>query len=184
VLKGANGRVRKATVPGGGASDAAPPAVPRSGASRLLAGIPVLLVSLAIPLSGCGESQQEKSEKAAIKTVCSARADIKSRLATLKTLTLSPVALPQLKEAGTAIFDDLKKIKEAQPNLEPTRKQQVQRATKTFQQQVSSTISGLTSLSSTASLASAGAQFQGALTQLENSYAQAFGPIACGGSSE
>jgi hypothetical protein len=174
--------VFKATVPGRGASDAAPLAALRSG-SRLLAGISVLLVSLGISLSGCGESQQEKNEKAAIKTVCSARADIKNRLATLKTLTLSPVSLPQLKEEGTAIFDDLKKIKEAQPNLEQTRKQQVEQATKTFQQQVSSTISSLTSLSSTTSLASAGAQFQGALTRLENSYARALGPIACGGSS-
>ena len=143
-----------------------------------------LAIGLAGCMAGCGESQQEKNEKAAIKTVCSARTDIKNRLDSLQGTTLSPASLPQLKEDGTAIFEDLKKIKEAQPNLEPARKQKVEQATKTFQQQVSSTISGLTSLSSTSSLASAGAQFQGALTQLENSYAQAFGPIACGGSSE
>jgi hypothetical protein len=146
----------------------------------------VVLAGLAIGLAGfmagCGESQQEKNEKAAIKTVCSARTDIKNRLDSLQGATLSPASLPQLKEDGTAIFEDLKKIKEAQPNLEPARKQKVEQATKTFQQQVSSIISNLTSLSSTSSLSSVGAQLEGAVKQLKASYASALAPIECSGS--
>jgi ribosomal 50S subunit-associated protein YjgA (DUF615 family) len=139
---------------------------------RLLAGIPVLLVTLAIPLMGCGESKQEQ----ATKSVCSARSDIKSRIAALQTLTPSLAALPQVKTEVTAIVDDLKRIQSAQGDLEPARKQQVQQATKTFEQQLKSVLSNLTS---SFSLSGAGAQLESALKQLETSYTQALQPIAC-----
>jgi hypothetical protein len=145
----------------------------------LLSSAIALLATLAIALSGCGESQQEKAAKAAMNTVCAAKSDIKTRLATLKTITPSPAALPQLKAEGTAIFEDLKKIEGAQGALEPARKEQVQKATRDFQHQVTSVLSSVSSLTP-GSLSSAGAQLQSALSQLQSSYAQALGPIECG----
>ncbi|HWY18387.1 MAG TPA: hypothetical protein VNY27_06710 [Solirubrobacteraceae bacterium] len=132
----------------------------------------MLFVTLAILLTGCGESKQEQ----AAKSVCSARSDIKSRIATLQTLTPSLASLPQIKTEVTAIVDDLKRIQGAQGDLEPARKQQVQQATKTFEQQLKSVLSNLTS---SFSLSGAGAQLESALKQLETSYTQALQPIVC-----
>ena len=154
----------------GGARDGAPFAVP---ARRLLAGIPVLLVALAITLTGCGESKQEQ----ATKSVCSARSDIKSRIATLQTLTPSIATLPQVKTEVTAIVNDVKQIQGAQGDLAPARKQQVQQATQTFEQQLKAVLSNLTT---SFSVSGVGAQLESALKQLASSYTQALQPIACG----
>lgn len=158
------------TVSGKGAPIVAPPSSLRS--RRLIAGIPVLLLTLAIALAGCGESKQEQ----AAKSVCSARSDIKSRIGTLRTLTPSIATLPQVKTEVTAIVDDLKQIQGAQGDLAPARKQQVQQATQTFEQQLKSVLSNLTS---SLSLTNASSQLEAALRQLETSYTQALAPIEC-----
>ncbi len=159
-----------ATVFGGGAPTMALPfAVPPR---RLLAGIPVLLLALAIALAGCGESKQEQ----ATKSVCTARSDIKSRIATLQALTPSIATLPQVKTEVTAIADDLKQIQGAQGDLQPARKQQVQQATQTFEQQLKSVLSNLTT---NLSISGAGTQLESALKQLASSYTQALQPIEC-----
>lgn len=139
---------------------------------KLIVGIPMLLVILAIPLTGCGESKQEQ----ATKSVCSARSDIKSRIASLQALTPSVATLPQIKTEVTAIVDDVKQIQGAQGDLAPARKQQVQHATQTFEQQLKSVLSNLTS---SFSLSGAGAQLESALKQLGTSYTQALQPIEC-----
>lgn len=132
----------------------------------------MLLLTLAIPLTGCGESKQDK----AAKSVCSARADIKNRVATLKTLTPSIATLPQIKTEASAIADDLKQIQNAQGDLEPARREKVQQATTTFKQQLESVVSNLTS---SLSLSGARAQLESALKQLATSYTQALEPIEC-----
>lgn len=164
----------RAAKSGGGLSSPAttatlPSAMPPG---RLLVGVPVLLVTLAIPLTGCGESKQEQAKK----SVCGARSDIKNRVATLQTLTPSIATLPQVKTEVTAIVNDLKQIKGAQGDLEPARKQQVQQATQTFEQQLKSVLSNLTS---SFSLSGAGAQLESALKQLASSYTRALQPIEC-----
>ncbi len=160
-----------ATVSGRGASSttASPSAVP---ARKLIASVPLLLVTLTIPLTGCGESKQEQAKK----SVCSARSDIKSRIATLQTLTPSIATLPQVKTEVTAIADDLKQIQGAQGDLQPARKQQVQQATQTFEQQLKAVLSNLTT---NLSLSGAGTQLESALKQLASSYTQALQPIEC-----
>jgi hypothetical protein len=143
------------------------------GSRKPIASLAVLLVSLTIPLTGCGgESKQEQAKK----SVCSARSDIKSRIATLQTLTPSIATLPQVKTEATAIADDLKRIQGAQGDLEPARKQQVQQATQTFEQQLKAVLSDLTT---NFSISGAGAQLESALKQLASSYTQALQPIAC-----
>jgi hypothetical protein len=158
---------------GEGALGQAPPLIPRS--RGLLVGIPILLVAttaLAFPLTGCGESKQEQAKK----SVCSAKSNINSRITTLKTISPSVATLPQIKTEVTGIVDDLKQINSARGDLEPARKQQVQQATHTFEQQLNSVVSDLTS---SFSLANASSQLESALRQLATSYAQALGPIEC-----
>jgi Tfp pilus assembly protein PilP len=138
----------------------------------LIASVPLLLVTLTIPLTGCGESKQEQAKK----SVCSARSDIKSRIATLQTLTPSIATLPQVKTEVTAIADDLKQIQGAQGDLEPARKQQVEQATQTFAQQLKAVLSNLTT---NFSISGAGTQLENALKQLASSYTQALQPIEC-----
>ncbi len=139
---------------------------------RMIASIPILLVTLTIPLTGCGESKQEQAKK----SVCSAKSNINSRITTLKTITPSVATLPQIKTEVTGIVDDLKQINSARGNLEPARKQQVQQATQTFEQQLKAVLSNLTS---SLSLTNASSQLEAALRQLETSYAQALAPIEC-----
>ncbi len=159
------------TVSDEGALETAPPLGLRS--RRLIASAPILLVALAIGLIGCGESKQEQAKK----SVCSAKSNINSRIATLKTITPSVATLPQIKTEVSAIADDLKQISSAQGDLEPARKQQVQQATQTFEQQLKSVASNLTS---SLSLTNASSQLEAALKQLATSYSQALAPIECG----
>ena len=96
----------------------------------------------AFALSACGESKEDKAKK----QVCSARSDISKQIDSLKTLTISTSTPDDVKSALNTIKSDLSKIKDAQPDLAPDRKQQVQTATHTFgsqlQQIVTSTVNG------------------------------------------
>jgi hypothetical protein len=168
----------ESTMSSRGAPIAAPPFALRSRrlivlrVCTLLAMTTIATTILAISLAGCGESKQEQ----AAKSVCSARSDIKSRIATLQTLTPSIATLPQVKTEVTAIADDLKRIQGAQGDLTPARKQQVQQATQTFEQQLKSVLSNLTT---NFSVSGAGTQLESALKQLASSYTQALQPIEC-----
>jgi tRNA/tmRNA/rRNA uracil-C5-methylase (TrmA/RlmC/RlmD family) len=130
-----------------------------------------LLLS-ALALAACGESAQEKAKA----QVCNARADISKQISTLSGLTVSANSLPQAKTSVEAIAGDLTKIKAAQANLDPSRKQQVEAATHTFETQLSSAV---TSLVATLSLSNAATQVSSALTELVTGYKQTLAPISC-----
>jgi hypothetical protein len=126
----------------------------------------------ALVLAGCGESSQEK----ATAQVCAARSDISKQAKMLSELTVS-TSLPSEGKAGLeAIGKDLTKIKEAQPNLAPARKEQIQAATDTFQTQVTSIVTGLVS---NPSLSNAEKQIKSSLTQFASSFEHALAPINC-----
>jgi cell division protein FtsB len=133
--------------------------------------IAALLLST-LALTACGESTQEKAKA----QVCSARSDISKQVATLTTLPLSSNSLTQAKTGLQAIGKDLTTIKNAQANLQPARKEQVQAATHTFETQLSSIVSGL---GSNLSLNNVEAQLKSALAQLATSYKQTLAPINC-----
>ena len=137
---------------------------------RSASAIAVLFSVLA--LAGCGESAQEKAQA----QVCDARADISKQISTLSSLTLSTSSVTQAKTSLEAIASDLKKIKVAQANLDPARKEQVEAATNTFETQLSSIVS---SFSSSLSLTNLETQVKAAVTQLTNSYKQTLAPISC-----
>ena len=138
------------------------------GKTFLLSG---LLVG-ALVLASCGESSQEKAKA----QVCEARSDISKQVKTLSGLTLSLSAPGEAKTGLEAIVKDLTTIKDAQPNLEPARKEQVQAATHTFESQVSAILSELTSKPSLSKLET---QLKSSLTQLASGYEKALAPLNC-----
>ncbi len=132
----------------------------------------LLVVLGALTLSACGESKQDKAKK----QVCSARSDIQKQVDTLKGLTLGASTLTDVKDGVSAIEKDLKTIKDAQPNLDSKRKQQVQDATDAFTKQLGTIVQdALGNLS----LSNASAQLKTATTQLEDAFKQALAPVDC-----
>ena len=131
-----------------------------------------LVLGVLLLLAGCGESAEEKAKA----QVCTAKSDISRQVKMLSELTISTNLLTQAKDGLEAIGSDLTKIKDAQPNLEPARKQQIEAATRTFESQVTSIISGLVS---NPSLSNAEKQLKASLRQYAKSFEQALAPINC-----
>lgn len=133
----------------------------------------------AVALAGCGESAEQK----ATAKVCKARSSISAEIKTLEGLTISSSFITEAKKAVESIGTSLKEIKEAQPDLAPARKEQIAKATETFQKQMSSLAAGLTSglLSGVgaAQLKAAEPEVKAGLTQLADAYKQALEPISC-----
>ena len=121
----------------------------------------------------CGESDEDK----ATSQVCDARADIQQQVDELSELTITTASVDQVQQNLKAIRDNLKDIADAQGDLAPDRKQQVETATKEFGTQVTTTaqqmVSGLAA-------GDAKAQVQSALDDLAASYKEALSPIDCG----
>lgn len=134
----------------------------------------VLIVSLlsVFVLASCGESSQEKAKA----QVCQARSDISKEVKKLSELTLSTSILTEAKSGVEAIGKDITTIKNAQPDLEPARKEQVQAATRTFESQINSILSELVSKPSLSKLET---QLKSSLTQLASSYEKALAPLNC-----
>jgi hypothetical protein len=130
-------------------------------------------------LAACGESSQEK----ATKQVCTARNNISAEITKLESLTISTNTLNEAKAAFEAIGKNLTSIKDAQPSLEPARKEEIATATSTFQSQLSglasSLAASLTSGNLSSALANAEPKLKAALTQLGTDYKQALAPINC-----
>jgi len=137
------------------------------------------LAMSAAGLVACGESAQEKAKA----EVCAARKSISEQVTKLEGLTISTNTLTEAKTGFETIGKELTKIKNAQPNLEPARREQVEAATKTFQAQLSSLVSGIASSLGSGSLSSAltnaEPKLKAALTQLGNDYKSALEPISC-----
>lgn len=123
-------------------------------------------------LASCGESSQEK----ATAEVCKARADISTQVTKLSELTLSPSVVTEAKSGVEAIGKDLTTIKNAQPDLEPARRQQVEAATRTFESQVDALLSEVTSKPSLSKLET---QLKSSLKQLAGGYEKALAPLDC-----
>ena len=123
-------------------------------------------------LASCGESSQEKAKA----QVCAARSDISKEVKKLSELTLSTSILTEAKSGVEAIGKDLNKIKDAQPDLEPARRAQIEAATRTFEGQINSILSELVSKPSLTKLET---QLKSSLTQLASGYEKALTPLNC-----
>ncbi len=138
-----------------------------------------LVPAAALALSGCGESSQEKASA----QVCSARAEISTQIDKLEHLTISTSLLTEAKTSIEAIGKSVTKIKEAEPNLEPAVKEQVEAGTKSFQLELASIGVSLASAAKAGNIASALASAEpavkAALSGLATSYKKAYSSLKC-----
>ena len=137
---------------------------------------PLLLVVVvlvpALALAACGQSAADKAKG----QVCSARADINKQIDYLKGLTLKTATTTGVKNSLKAIGDDLAKIKDAQPQLNAERKQQVQSANQAFRAELESVVNNV---GTNLSISNAEAQLKTAVQQLAQSYQQTLAAINC-----
>ena len=134
---------------------------------------------ICVSLAACGESKQEKAQK----TVCNARAEISKQITKLQTLTPSATAIEEAKSGVKVIGDELKKIKEAQGDLAPARKEQVEPAVKVFDAELKSIAANVATNIPSGGLESAlkavGPRLKASLNALAASYRRALAPINC-----
>jgi hypothetical protein len=137
-----------------------------------------LLLSV-VALGACGESAAEKAKA----EVCSARNEISKQISKLEGLTFSASAIDEAKAGFETIGKELTKIKNAQPKLEASRREQVQSGVKTFESQLSTIASGvassLTSGNLESALKTAEPKLRAAVSTLAGDFHQALGPVSC-----
>jgi hypothetical protein len=133
----------------------------------------VMLVSAAIAVAACGQSQEDKAKA----QVCDARADVQKQVTELSGLTASTATVDGVTANLQTIRDDLGKITDAQSNLSDDRRQKVQAANTAFTGQVKSVVQNV---GRSLSVADAKTQIKDATTQLASSYKQTLGQIDCG----
>jgi Tfp pilus assembly protein PilP len=137
----------------------------------------VLLVS--VLLVACGESSQDKAKT----EVCDARTEISKQITKLQGLTPSSNAVNEAKGGLKVIGEELKKIKDAQHNLAPARKEQVEPATKAFESELKTIAASVEAIISSgdveSALKAAGQKLKSALGALATSYRHALAPINC-----
>jgi hypothetical protein len=132
----------------------------------------VLAAAMLVMVAACGESKESKAKK----QVCSARSDIETQVKKLQGLTLTTATTSGVKDSLTSIRSDLQKIKDAQPDLNAARKQQVKSANDAFVSEFKSIASDLgTGLS----ISSGKAKLQTALQQLTSAYQSTFAKVDC-----
>ena len=134
------------------------------------------VVPCALLLAGCGESEQEKFEKAKAE-VCKSRSAIEKQVDSLESLPVSPTSIESAKKSAEVIEKELKKIKEEAPKLEPETKKQVETATNEFTSTVSSLASSIGSGSFNP--ATAKTQAEAALKKLLTSYEATLKKLSC-----
>ena len=149
----------------------------RLGGGGVLA-VGAVLVSAATFVA-CGESAQEKAKA----QVCSSRSTINKEVQKLQGLTPSSSATDEAKKSLETISDELKKIRDAQSDLAPARKEQVEAATSRFGADLKAigveVAASLPSGTSEAALAAAKPKLKASSEKLAADYRQALGPISC-----
>ena len=132
----------------------------------------VAALTLALALVACGESKEDKAQKA----VCSARADIKAQVDELKGMSVTTATLDGARANLRAIGAGLEKIAKAQGDLTGERKEAAQKASRTFKSEVTDVTRELVT---SVSLSDGKQQIQSALQGLSSSYQAAFAPLDC-----
>ncbi|MFT4049252.1 MAG: hypothetical protein QM648_05360 [Solirubrobacterales bacterium] len=117
-------------------------------------------------------------EEKALQAVCTARADIATRVQNLASTTVTNFTVDGFKDDVNGIASDLKTIKNNQADLGVDRKAQIQQANAKF----GSAVTGiLKSFGTSLSIANAKEKFQTAGQQLIASYKQTLEPVDCTG---
>lgn len=138
----------------------------------------VLLTSV-LGFAACGESSEEK----ATKKVCSATNEISAQLKKLQTLPISSNFPAEAKTSVEAISASVGKIKEAAPDLEAARKEEVNAANNAFKSEIVTITKNVASASASSNLKgalkSAEPQIKASLNTLASDYKKAFEALKC-----
>jgi hypothetical protein len=145
---------------------------------RLLA-VPLVLVA-PLGLAACGESSQEKARK----QVCAASSEISKQLTKLEGLPINTSFPTEAVTSLEAIAKSLKEVKDAAPDLEPARKEEVEAGTKAFLTQIGTITATLAATAiksgdTEAALKAAEPKIKAAESQLTADYKQAFAALKC-----
>lgn len=139
----------------------------------------VVLAIGALGFAACGESSEEK----ATKKVCSATGEISAQLRKLQTLPISSSFPSEAKSSVEAISASVGKIREAAPDLEAARKDEVNAANSTFQHEIATITRSVASASASsnlqAALKSAEPQIRASLNTLVSNYKKTFEALKC-----
>jgi hypothetical protein len=137
-----------------------------------------LLLS-ALALAACGESSQDKAHA----EVCAARKAISEEVTKLQGMTLSSKTVEEAKQGLESIGAELKKIRDAEPDLSPARKEELETATSRFGEELKETAlqvaSGVRAGTGEAAVEKAKPELKAALETLGKEYQQALGPVSC-----
>jgi len=145
-------------------------------AAKLTRLVLVLAVApCALLLAGCGESEQEKFEKAKAE-VCKSRSAIEKQVETLKALPLTVGSVTAAKTSLETIEQELKKIKEEAPKLKPETKTQVEKSTGEFTSEVTKIAE---TLGTTLTPSNVVKQVEAATKKLLNSYESTLKTLSC-----
>jgi hypothetical protein len=149
----------------------------------------IVCACVALALFGCGSSSDEKAapsqaptqapaspQDKAASQVCDARADIQAQVETLTTLSTGNATKTDVTSALTAIGTNLQTIKDAQADLTPERKQQVQEATTAFGTQLQTIVRQAVA---ERSKADAKTQAANAAASLKSAVSESLQPIDC-----
>lgn len=139
----------------------------------------VALAISALGFAACGESSEEK----ATKKVCSATSEISTQLKNLQTLPISSSFPSEAKSSVEAITASVGKIREAAPDLEAARRDEVNAANRAFQSEILTITRSVASASASsnlqAALKSAEPQIKASLNTLASNYKKAFQALKC-----
>ncbi|HXW59010.1 MAG TPA: hypothetical protein VEJ23_05975 [Solirubrobacteraceae bacterium] len=140
----------------------------------------VALLSLGVLcLSACGESSEEK----AAKQVCAASGEVSTQLEKLENLPISSSFVSEAQKSIEAINKSIEKVKEATPNLETARKEEVNAANKALQAELATLattiISSAKSSNLESALKSAAPKLKDSLAKARASYKKAFDELKC-----
>jgi hypothetical protein len=126
----------------------------------------------AVALGGCGQSAQDKAKK----QVCDARSEISKQVDYLKGLTLTTATVSGVENSVESIGASLKKISDAEPQLDAQRKQQAQSANAAFKSELQSIAANV---GKNISLTSAAATLKSAFQGLADAYQKTLAPVSC-----
>jgi hypothetical protein len=144
----------------------------RLGLARRFAVCAAVIVVLGGALTGCGESKEQKAQKA----VCSARTEIQKSVESLRSLSPATATVDGIKNDLASIKTSLQTIRDNQNELSSARKAKVTAAAQSFGQQLQTIAKGLTS---NLPLSGAATQLKTAMANLKTAFASALAPINC-----
>lgn len=143
--------------------------------ARVIAGIVGVVALVAIVLvvvNPFGETEEEK----ALTAVCSAKADIQTKVDELKMITPASFTTQGVQDAVSAIGDDLRTIQDSLPTLTDDARTQVKAANDKFRSQF---VSLASQIARSITAEDAAAQLKTAFADLADSYKQAYDSVQC-----